>query len=281
MKNKTIHIIGAGGPAGVGMTRCLKDAFIVTGEDDSQWGRLMMEAVAPGKSTPSLVLPIPDTSVLALALFGSLNTFLPDRIQLEFCKDKAKTAELLGELAPKTYWLRDTEGAGGKGAQMLTNYLPGKNYSVEFVFLEGQKLAHFQKERISYAVSHKTDGLENRGSSAVSICTNRDDVTNIALEALSKLATHTGTKLHGFYGVDIKCDENGSPKVTEINAGRLLTASYCYYDLTGYNLPLIGVKAFLNEPYENHFEYPEGWGIIRQIGQEPRLFDPSITKNWS
>lgn len=272
---KNVHLIGGGSPAGVGLTRCLKEHYTVTGEDTSQWAELMMECLPGDFRNSDLILTLPDSRIRDSVRDGA--HFLPPKEQIELCQDKAKTAEILGDLAPKTYWLRDTVGAGGKGAQMLTGYLPGRNFSHEFVFFNGECLAEFQKERVSYAVKGKTEGLENRGSSAVSVCTWYDTVTDAATAALNRLPA----TLHGFYGVDLKEDENGVPRVTEINAGRLLTASYCYFYLTGYNLPLIGVKAYFGEELPPLPDYPVGFGLIRQVGQEPRLFPPEVTKAWT
>lgn len=278
---KTVHLLGSGGPAGVGMTRCLKEWYEVTGWDDSEWARLMSEAETRNLpyELPDIIIPIPDSKVLELSELPRM--FLPDESQIRLCQDKADTAKILSDLAPKTYWVRDTVGAGGKGAQMASELLPGRNYSQEFVYFDGEELAAFQKERVSYSVKERSAGLDNRGSSAVSVCTRRQDVLDTSREALRRIAAHTGMPLHGFYGVDLKEDELACPKVTEINAARLLTASYCYYYLTGYNLPLVGARAFLGEDAPKLPDYPVGYGIIRQVGQEPRLFGPEITKDWS
>lgn len=281
---KRVHIIGAGGPAGIGMARCLRGYYEVTGEDIGEFSSLAMEcpgwgSVTEGSSADPLLLPemvisVPDSRVLA-------SDFKPDILQVELCQDKARTARILGAMAPKTYWMRDTHGAGGQGAQMLTGYLPGRNYSQEFVFHNGVKLAQFQKERVSYSLKRRTEGLENVGSSAVSVCTGRPDVLDTALQALYCIAEYTATPLHGFYGVDLKEDETACPKVTEINAGRLLTASYSHFWLTGYNLPLVGVRAFLEEEAPVLPEYPLGYGVLRQTDQLPRLVEPSVTRSWT
>jgi hypothetical protein len=274
-----IHIVGAGGPAGVGLTRCLSDHYKVTGHDESPWGELMMECDYAEPWEADMIIPVPDAAVLSRYGDSALS-FCPDFEQVMISQDKAKTAEILGDLAPKTYWIRDTKGAGGAGAQMLSNYLPGRNFSVEFVFKDNEEIGVFQKERISYSVKYRTEGIENRGSSMVSICRDNEDVYIAAHKAVKLLAEATKTPRHGFYGVDLKEDENGVFKVTEINAGRLLTASYSYYWLTGYSLPLIGARAFLGEEQQVLPPYPLDHGIIRQTDQMPKLFPPEVTKGW-
>lgn len=281
-----IHIIGAGGPAGVGLTRCLKDHYDVTGEDSSQWAELMMECKHSVYGFGDMDIALPDSLI-------AKNSFRPPQEQIDLCQDKAKTADVLGRLAPKVFWERDTHGAGGSGAKMCSEYLPGKNYSVEFVYYKGVIRAEFQKMRVSYSVKSRTQGIENRGSSAVSICTDNAQVFEVAAEAIDRLRSHVygldglsthsvkkDLEPHGFYGVDLKCDSSGVPKVTEINAGRLLTASYAFFHQTRYNLPLVGVEAYLGEKPTPLSDYPVGWGQIRQVGQEPKLFPPEVTKTW-
>lgn len=282
--SKLVHILGAGGPAGVGMTRCLKEHYEVTGEDSSQWSELMMEC-DPGTGECDLIMSLPDSVIIeqARAFIDPRPpwTFLPPLEQITLCQDKAATAKVLGDLAPLTYWVRDTHGAGGAGAQMASEVLPGRNYSQEFVFFNNAPIGFFQKERLSYSVKSRTQGIDNRGSSAVSICTRNEEVNHVALAAMARLNEYTGVSLHGFYGIDLVEDKNGVPKVTEINAGRLLTASYAFFSETRYNLPLVGVKSFFGEDIPPLPDYPVGWGQIRQVGQLPRLFPPEVTKLWT
>lgn len=65
MSKKVICICGAGGVAGVGMTRCLKDkGYEVTGYDGSKWGELNMECpISPDPYMSDLIIPVPDALV--------------------------------------------------------------------------------------------------------------------------------------------------------------------------------------------------------------------------
>ncbi len=289
----TIHFAGLG-IAGLGFARCLKGHYILQGHDSSQF----MEQIARAEGIATepdieeqwhadMIIPTPDALVHKFAGGGKMEgetsslCFLPDLKQIELCQDKAKCAEVLGDVAPKTYWVRDTQGAGGKGAQMCSEYLPGRNVSVEFMFYKGNPNdgRFFMKERISYSLLKKTSRLENIGSSAVSVCIYDDEILKVAKVALSIIEAKTNARLHGFYGVDLKQNEHGEWKVTEINAGRLLTASYIFFYKTDYNLALAGVKAFLGEPYELG-EYPEVYGILRAMDREPVLVTPEEAQKW-
>jgi hypothetical protein len=261
-----IKVYGAGGNAGQGMVRCLKESFDVVGHDDSLYARHLMEC-PEGDGELNIVVP----SRMHLEWADRPDVFLPPKCQIAVAHDKYKTAKILGGMAPETYWVRDTHGSGGKGAQMCQEFLSGRNASVEAVFVQGSLIATFAKERVSYTTHGADLAIERRGTSMVSRCIKDDRLTTIAILAIECLADYTETEPHGFYGVDFLEDEWGCPKVTEINAGRLLTASYNYF-ANGYNLPVAGVKAFLGEPYLLG-EYPEGLGIVRSYDRPPAFVE--------
>lgn len=277
-KSKTIHIVGIGGNAGQLAYKCLKDHYTIQGHDSSRWGELIMPCEYAEPWNADMILPLPDKAVASRYGDSDLS-FTPEKKQIELCQDKAKCAEVLGDLAPVTYWVRETQGAGGKGAQMASEFLPGRNISVEMCIFNGEEIGIFSKERLSYSISGSKEPTHQFGTSFVSKCIWEPEILNMARSAVEKIASSTNTKLHGFYGVDLKENKDGQFKITEINAGRLLTASYIYYYLTGYNLLLAGIKKFLGEDYTLG-EYPLNYGIIRQMDQEPKLFTPDQTKEW-
>jgi hypothetical protein len=259
---KKILIKGAGGVAGIGMTHCLWEYYDVYGEDDSKWARKLMVATPSYecKGPFDLVIPIADSMMTT----PDYPTIVPEMREIELCQDKAACAKALGGLAPKTYWVRDTHGAGGKGAQMCSEYLPGDNYSCEVAFNNGELIGTFVKKRISYSTIKEDLPLEKRGSSMVSVCVDNQGIVQMALTAIDRI----GGTPHGAYGIDFKCDKDGIPLITEINPGRFLTASYVYFYSTGYNLPLALYKSFFGEPYELG-AYPVGTGIIRCVDSTP------------
>lgn len=259
------------------MTRSLKEWYDLTGWDDSPWAKLMMECEPGDAGHADLTLPVPDSAVWSLR---GMPAFLPPKPHLGICREKGDLAKVVGDLAPNLIWVRNTMGSGGAGAQMAQEFLPGRNFSCELVYNDGVLLQNFIKERISYSVKGKTEGLDNRGTSAVSVCRRNQEVLQRSVDAISLLVEETGDKANGFYGLDFKEDTKGTPKLTEINAGRLLTASYPYFYQTGFNLPLVGVRAFFGETSPELPEYPEGWGLVWQIGQKPRVVPPDMTEGW-
>lgn len=271
---KVIHIVGAGGNAGQLAYRCLKDHYQVTGHDTSEWGELVMPCPYDEPWYADMILPVPDKAVASRYGDSDLS-FCPRQVQVKLCQDKARCAEVLKELAPKTYWVRATEGAGGKGAEMCSEFLPGRNISLEFCYWHGEEVGFFMKERLSYSIAGSKEPTHQFGTSFVSKCILDEKLLEMGREALRRISNET-SELHGFYGIDFKEGDEGF-KITEINAGRLLTASYVYFYKTDYNLLLAGVKKFLGEDYTLG-EYPLGKGIIRMMDTEPIVFEG--TEDW-
>jgi glutathione synthase/RimK-type ligase-like ATP-grasp enzyme len=263
-------VLGAGGNAGQGMMRCLSQEYETYGWDDSAYSRHLIEHLADPKTEDfyeyDLYVPVHTTMLLDWADQRN-KAFLPDKRQLLLAQDKYKTAKVLRDRAPETYWVRDTHGSGGKGAQMCQEFLTGRNCSVELAYVDSRFIASFVKQRLSYSTSGNDSGLDRRGTSMVSVCIKDDELVKIAQDSVWRIAEYTGTVPHGFYGVDFMEDAWGMPKVTEINAGRLLTASYNYF-ANGYNLPVAGIKALEGADYELG-PYPVGLGIVRSYDRPP------------
>lgn len=284
--SKTVHIIGAGGPAGVGFTRCLNNSLAlsgvisVQGHDSSPWAEQCMECEQEniGMLNCDMVIPVPDAAVRKYADCDLC--FLPTRDEIELCQDKGKLSQAIGSLAPFLYWIRDTQGAGGKGAQMASEYLPGRNVSVEFIFYKGDIKAVFCKERLSYSANRVEPSVIGVGSSAVSKCISpfsSNKYFKAALGAVETVSRQCGVKPHGIYGVDLKQNKREEWKVTEINPGRFMTASYAFF-ADGYNLPAMAVELFLGLPVTKLSGYPMGVTCIRQVGSEPVLVDDKSIK---
>jgi predicted ATP-grasp superfamily ATP-dependent carboligase len=254
MKPK-ILILGAAGNAGILLTRCLKDDFDVYGSDYGKYKQLM-ECPEYKKQVVDMIIATPDSLV-------ATGSFSPNISTIYLCQDKAKCAAVLGDLAPVVYWVRGTQGAGGKGAQMAQEYLPGRNFSVELLYYNGILHGQFAKERLSYTTKGEDEPMDKRGTSKVSTCIKDDNLQRLAIKAVMKVDSCP----NGVYSLDFKENEQGEPKITEINAGRFLTASYIYFQ--DYNLPKRMVELALNLPLTPLGKYPEGISIIRMLDKLP------------
>ena len=140
------------------------------------------------------------------------------------------------------FWLRATKGAGAKGAIRVTSgeqafhwvrfwqsrnsdiewiaeeYLPGRDFAWSSVWYDGELITSFARERLEYLYPHLTpEGLTGTPTVARIVC---DDGVDVTAQA-AVLAVDA--KPHGIYSVDLKGDAAGTPRPTEINAGRGFT----------------------------------------------------------
>jgi carbamoyl-phosphate synthase large subunit len=190
-------------------------------------------------------------------------TFLPDRRTIALCQDKFEAglafrraglrndkillAERQGIGLPRfaynyPIWLRARRGAGAKAAVQVNRFYEGqcwvgfweeRSKDIEFVFegvLPGRDLAwsgiwhrgelvcSFARERLEYIYPGLTpEGLTGTPTIAEIV---HDDAVNELAEAA---CYSVDDRPHGIFSVDMREDEDGVPRPTEINAGRGFT----------------------------------------------------------
>lgn len=238
--------------------------------------------------------------------------FLPKPAVFERCRDKLETANAVGGLAPQSVggdvfrssferffaqpgaWVRLRHGAGtaaalkvtsvrqvdnwlawqhaehGRSADefMVSEFLPGDDFGVQVLMRDHVPFSVFARQRLSpYAAQASPTGVTS--SPALQRSVVRPDVVLTALLALQRVGADQGV-----YGVDLRCDQAGRPRVTEINAGRFYTTSTFPLAL-GMNQPDMVVRAAAGEPFEpvNPWRLPYQPGRVWQRipDCEPRL----------
>ena len=101
---------------------------------------------------------------------------------------------------------------------VVEGFLPGRDYSWCGIFREGKLLVHFARERLEYLYPHLTpEGLT--GTPTRAVVTADSTVCGMAREAVFAVDPEP----HGVFCVDLREDEDGIPRPTEINAGRFST----------------------------------------------------------
>ena len=211
---------------------------------------------------PDVVMAQPDPLVARLAYepIGAYPTFLPKSQTVTLCQDKFECGlawrraglredriELLDSIlvwqdAQPGKWLRARRGAGAKAAIrprteiqaiswvqfwrdrepgidfVVEGNLPGRDYSWCGIYRDGELLVHFARERLEYLYPHLTpEGLTGTPTRAVVV--DSADVNGMAEAAVLAV----DEKPHGVFCVDLREDEDGTPRPTEINAGRFST----------------------------------------------------------
>jgi predicted ATP-grasp superfamily ATP-dependent carboligase len=124
---------------------------------------------------------------------------------------------------------------------MACEFLPGREYAYQSVWQDGELVAGQARERLEYLYGHLTPSGQT-STPAVARTVSDPRIDNLACAAIRALDTTPC----GVYCVDVKEDQDGSVKVTEINAGRFFTTSNFFAE-AGLNMPDLLVRCALGE----------------------------------
>jgi len=245
-------------------------------------------------NVPHLVPPV-DFCELAISkrkLFNLLKNseLVPESYEIEKIKILSKDF-----VAPLSYplWIRDSSAntASGKGSFaannmdelkawvkintgieqfQLSQFLPGSNYGCFCLFYKGELIKIGIAERINYLMAKvAVSGIT--GNTSKGRLLNDDTIKNVALDVIDRVAKHTNTKMHGLVVVDMKCDENNKPKVTEINIRHVAFSSS--FANAGFNLSEAHLLCTLDRVDELNPEiekkYPQNNLLLRDVDGLP------------
>ncbi|HRP31146.1 MAG TPA: hypothetical protein PKV73_04625 [Agriterribacter sp.] len=195
------------------------------------------------------------------------------------------------------FWVRGTEGSSGLGAlkienkQILTQwiamnpevtefiateYLPGRNLACKLLYFNGKLLATASAERIKYIMA-KIAPSGITGNTSFGRLLNEPRLVDISVDALNNVSRKTNTGLNGIFTVDFKEDQNGAPKITEINIRHVaFTSSFA---AGGANFPLLTLRQLFDETgcvgETVHFAFKEQYIFLRDVDAYPILINES------
>jgi len=184
------------------------------------------------------------------------------------------------------FWLRATSGAGARGSCKVENleegrawldfwkargvdwqfmaqeFLPGPEYAFQSLWRAGELITSAVRERLEFVFpQHAPSGVTS--SPVVARTVHNPQVNSIAAQAIVSVDPQP----NGIYCVDLKCDAQGVPRPTEINAGRFFTTSY-FFTAAGANMPYLYVLMGLGYeplPAPKYDAVPAGLYWIRHI----------------
>jgi len=251
-----------------------------------------------------IVHPQPDCEVSVLSK-SDMETALPEYEIVQICQDKFVTHQVLSKVGaptPRTTnvdecvypsWVRSRFGAGSKAALPVANktqldgwlnywkfrgipssdfiaseILPGREYAFQSLWWNGDLVASAARCRLEYAGGAQSpSGQTSSPSIAVSV---HDEKVNAA--AVAAVMAVTKGRPHGVFCVDLKEDESGNPKTTEINAGRFFTTSD-FFATAGCNMPHMYIQLAIgnNVSSVGHNAVASGIYWIRGMDRNPRL----------
>lgn len=160
---------------------------------------------------------------------------------------------------------------------MASEFLPGREFAYESVWLEGELIGGQARERLEYLYGHLTPSGQT-STPAVARTVREPRVDVLAQHAVRALDPSP----QGVYCVDIKEDDEGQPRVTEVNAGRFFTTSN-FFASAGLNLPDLYVQCAMGErPVPSGSSpLPPDLYWIRMVDMGYRLVSGDELDSWS
>lgn len=247
---------------------------------------------------PRVFLPRKDTVRLCQDKYA-LSAFLLDRglpaPRSRAITDGPSVEEAFRALAPApTLWCRTRTGTGSRGAIpvrtpeqalswihywetmrgvpftefMLSEYLPGRDFTCESLWKNGVLIVVKTAERLSYfGGAERPSGTSSNAALAKTVF--EPDVVRVSATVVRALDPHAT----GVFSIDLKADASGVPSVTEINIGRVFSTT-SLFDLVGkHNLASLYVRVALGESVDVVDDYdsvPDHY-FVRHIDTVPDI----------
>jgi carbamoyl-phosphate synthase large subunit len=166
-----------------------------------------------------------------------------------------------------SYW-EEMRGFG-PAAFTLSEYLPGRDFACQTLWRDGQLVLAKTSERLAYfGGSSGPSGVSSIGGLHKTV--HEPDVVEVSARAVRAL----GPGVSGAFSVDLKQDERGTPSVTEINVGRLLSGT-AIFDLTGkHNMAVTYVRLAMGQSVDiaEPYDVAEGHYMVRDLDTLPDIF---------
>lgn len=172
------------------------------------------------------------------------------------------------------YW-RTMRGLG-YGDFMISEFLPGKEYAFQSLWLNGQLLMSQARERVEYVFGNLTVSGQS-SSPSVAVTVHNDMVNNTVAQVVKAI----DPEATGVFCADLKTNKKAEIVLMEINAGRFFTTSY-FFSNAGCNMPYYYAKIGLGEPVDHGMQpfnnIPPEWYWVRMIDMGYKLIKPD---EWS
>lgn len=186
---------------------------------------------------------------------------------------------------PQCVWLRLRRGNGSRGTlpvqspeqakhwiqywnQMrgvsiddfvINEFLPGRDFAFMGIWKHGQCIIGKIAERLKYLFGANIPS-GTMSTPSLATLTRQEEVLDVCLKSVACLEE----KPHGIYSIDLKCDAQGAPKITEINIGRFFRISPIFNFAGKHNLATVYLRLALGQ----EIEIPEQ-ERFHDIGEEP------------
>jgi hypothetical protein len=167
-------------------------------------------------------------------------------------------------------WIRYFQELRGVpvNAFTLSEYLPGRDFCVQSLWQDGRLVLVKMAERLTYIDNGGPSGVSSMASLAKAISEPAALETSVrAIRALDPRAT-------GAFFADLKGSDDGTPCITEINAGRFASMTNLH-DLAGrHNMMGMYVRLTMGEAVrlDDPYDHAEGYYVVRSVDTPPAVF---------
>lgn len=167
-------------------------------------------------------------------------------LSFEFDRNYQNLNEIFDKLGSE-FWVRSSKGTSGLGSLKINNleslknwihinsdvttflaskFLTGRNLACKLLYLNGKLVRSASAERVNYIMS-KVAPSGITGNTSFGRFLNDEKIVAVASKAMDYLFNYLNIKPHGFFTIDLKEDENGTPFITEINV-RHVAFTQCF-----------------------------------------------------
>lgn len=156
----------------------------------------------------------------------------------------------------------------------LSEFLPGNNYGCFCLFKNGRLMKMCQAQRIEYIMAKvAVSGIT--GNTSKGKLLNDPKIRDVALRTIDTLCQKTGEQMSGLVVIDMKCNGEGHPIVTEINLRHVAYSSL--FAMAGFNISEYQALLALGRDDEVSTEvekiFPKGNYMLRDVDGEPLYFE--------
>ena len=153
---------------------------------------------------------------------------------------------------------------------MLAEYLPGRNLACFLSYDHGELIQYGMAERIDYLMG-KVAVSGVTGNTSYGKLLNDHKVFDVSLRGVEKILNKTGETMHGLVVVDLKEDEKGVPKITEINLRHVaFTSTFANAGLNFSEAQLLCMLDRQDEiPVKGTKTFPENNAMLRDVDGLP------------
>jgi carbamoyl-phosphate synthase large subunit len=154
-------------------------------------------------------------------------------------------------------------------AFMLAEYLPGRDFMCQSLWHDGRLVLVKTFERIAYfGAESSPSGTASLSALAKTVQDGR--VVDVSIRAVRAVAPGAS----GAFGVDLKENRDGTPCITEINAGRFFTGMTVFDHVGIHNMSsclvrlALGESVMITEPYD----CPPDYYVVRDLDTPAGVF---------